>query len=118
MPRKMRVQYCGAMYHFMSRGDRREDFRKTLAEACQKTDWQVHGYSLMRNHYHLVLETPNANLVAGIAWLQSAYTIRLNSYHRHDRLAAGIAPALHCRFLPTVPDGSKHMSVKAGNTKI
>ncbi len=35
----------------------------------------------MSNHYHLVVETPNGNLVAGMAWLQSAYTIRLN--HRH-----------------------------------
>jgi REP element-mobilizing transposase RayT len=60
------------MYHVMSRGDQREDiflddvdrhdFVKTLAEACQKTGWQVHAYCLMRNHYHLVLETPNASL--------------------------------------------------------
>ncbi len=51
MPRQMRVQYPGAMYHVMSRGDQREDiflddvdrhdFIKTLAEACQKTDWWV-----------------------------------------------------------------------------
>jgi len=91
MPRKRRVEYAGALYHVMSRGDRREDiflddvdrhdFIKTLAESCQKTSWQVHAYCLMRNHYHLVLETPNANLVAGMAWLQSTYTIRLN--HRH-----------------------------------
>jgi putative transposase len=54
----------------------RHDFLKTLAEA-----WQVHAYCLMSNHYHLVIETPNANLVAGMAWLQSTYTIRLN--HRH-----------------------------------
>ena len=91
MPRKPRVQYPGALYHIMSRGDRREDiflddvdrqdFLKTLAEACQKTGWQVHAYCLMRNHYHLVIETPNANLVAGMAWLQSTYTNRLN--HRH-----------------------------------
>ncbi len=65
----------------MSRGDQREDiflddvdrhdFIKTLAEPCQKTDWQVHPYCLMCNHYHLVLETPNANLVSPIAitWL-------------------------------------------------
>ena len=82
------------MYPVMSRGDRREDifladvdrqdFLKTLAEACQKTDWQVHAYGLRRNHYHLVLETPNANLVSGMAWLQSTYTIRLN--HRHELL--------------------------------
>ena len=79
------------MYHVMSRCDRREDiflndvdrqdFIKTLAETCQKTGWQVHAWCLMRNHYHLVLETPDANLVAGMAWLQSTYTIRLN--HRH-----------------------------------
>jgi REP element-mobilizing transposase RayT len=93
MPRKLRVEYPGAIYHVMSRGDRREDiylddvdrqdFLKTLAEACQKTEWQVHAYCLMRNHYHLVVETPKANLVAGMAWLQSAYTIRLN--HRHKQ---------------------------------
>ena len=79
------------MYHVMSRGNRRQDiflddidrhdFLKTLAEACQKTDWQVHAYCLMGNHYHLVMETPNANLVAGMSWLQGTYTIRLN--HRH-----------------------------------
>ena len=91
MPRKRRVEYPGAMDHVMSRGDRREDifwddvdrhdFIKTLAAACQKTGWQVPAYCLMRHHYHLVVATPNANLVAGMAWLQSRYTIRLN--HRH-----------------------------------
>jgi putative transposase len=91
MPRQVRIQYPGAIYHIMSRGNRRQeifldgvdrqDFLKTLAEACQKTGWQIHAYCLMSNHYHLVVETPNANLVAGMAWLQSAYTIRLN--HRH-----------------------------------
>jgi REP element-mobilizing transposase RayT len=69
MPRKLRVEYPGAMYHVMSRGDRyeniylddvdRQDFLKTLAEACQKAGWQVHAYCLMRNHYHVVLETPS-----------------------------------------------------------
>ena len=76
MPRQLRVQYPGAIYHVMSRGNRREkiflddvdrqDFIKTLAEACQKTGWQVHAYCLMPNHYHLVLETPEPNLVAGM----------------------------------------------------
>ena len=92
MPRKRRVEYPGAMYHVMSRGHRREnvflddvdrqDFLKTLAEVCRKADWQIHACCLMPNHYHLVLETPNANLVAGVAWLQSTYTIRLPN-HRH-----------------------------------
>ena len=61
--RKSRLQYPGAMYHVMCRGGRREkiflddvdrqDFIKTLAEACQKTDWQVHRYCLVPNHYPL-----------------------------------------------------------------
>ena len=92
MPRKLRLEYPGAVYHVMSRGDQRDDiflddvdrhdFIKTLAEASQKTGWQVHAFCLMRNHYHLVLETPNANLVSGMAWLQSTYTIRLNNRHK------------------------------------
>jgi hypothetical protein len=57
MPRKLRVEYPGAMYHVMSREDRceniylddvdRQDFLKTLAEACQKAGWQVHAYCLI-----------------------------------------------------------------------
>ena len=76
----------------MSRGNRRgdiflddvdrQDFLKTLAEACLKTGFQVHAYCLMRNHFHLVVETPNANLVAGMRWLLSTYTLRLNHRHR------------------------------------
>jgi REP element-mobilizing transposase RayT len=91
MPRKMRVEYSGAMYHVMSRGDQRDaiflddvdrhESIKTLAEACQKTDWWVHAFCLMKNHYHMVIETPNGNLVAGMQWLQSTYTIRLNNRH-------------------------------------
>ncbi len=60
MPRAMRVEYPGAIYHVIDRGDRckdifvddvdRQDFLKTLAEACQETGWQVHAYCLMRNH--------------------------------------------------------------------
>jgi putative transposase len=92
MPRKLRVEYPGAIYHLMSRGDQRDDiflddvdphdFIKTLAEACRRTGWQVHSYCFMRNHYHLVVETPNVNLVCGMAWLQSTYTIRLNNRHK------------------------------------
>jgi REP element-mobilizing transposase RayT len=91
VPRQLRVEFPGAIYHVMSRGDRREnifrddvdrqDFLKTLAEACQKTGFQVHAYCLMGNHFHLVVETPEANLVAGMRWLLSTYTLRLN--HRH-----------------------------------
>ena len=91
MPRQMRIEYAGAIYHVLSRGNRqqaiflddvdRQDFLKTLAEGCQKTGFAVHAYCLMKNHFHLVVETPQANLVAGMRWLLSAYSLRLN--HRH-----------------------------------
>jgi REP element-mobilizing transposase RayT len=45
----------------------------------EQTGWQVHAYVLMSNHYHLLLETPEANLVEGMRWFQSAYTQRFNS---------------------------------------
>jgi putative transposase len=110
MPRKIRVEYPGAIYHVLSRGDRREDiflddvdrqdFLKTLAEACQKTGWQVHAYCLMPNHFHLVMETPGANLVAGMRWMLSSYTIRLNHRHKlHGHVFSG-------RYKALVVDGS------------
>jgi REP element-mobilizing transposase RayT len=92
MPRQLRIEYPGAIYHVMNRGDRREaifndDFDRkrfvtTLGEACCKTDWQVHAYCLMNNHFHLVVETPNANLVAGMRWFLSTYTSRFNRRHK------------------------------------
>jgi len=92
MARQLRIQYPGAMYHVMNRGDHQEAifkddqdrgrFLETLTEACQKTAWQVHAYCLMPNHFHLVLETPQANLVAGMKWLLGTYTRRYNRRHR------------------------------------
>jgi len=76
MARKLRIQYPGAIYHVMNRGDRREAiyeddqdrhrFLETLNRTCEKTGWQVHAYCLMSNHFHLVVETPQPNLVAGM----------------------------------------------------
>jgi putative transposase len=110
VPRLVRIQYPGATYHVLSRGNRRQniylddidrqDFLKTLAESCEKTGWQVHAFCLMTNHYHLVVETPNANLVAGMAWLQSTYTIRLN--HRHKL----IGHVLSGRYKAQLVEGS------------
>jgi REP element-mobilizing transposase RayT len=76
----------------MSRGDRREPifkddgdrelFLATLAECCAKTDWQVHALCLMPNHFHLVIETPKADLVAGMKWLLGTYRSRFNRRHK------------------------------------
>jgi putative transposase len=93
MSRPLRIQYAGARYHVMSRGDRREaifhddadrlEFVRTLGQACLKTGWQVHAYCLMSNHFHLVLETPQPNLTLGMKWLLGTYTQRFNRRHRH-----------------------------------
>ena len=112
MARKLRVQYPGAIYHVMNRGDHREAifrsrqdrelFLETLAQACEKTDWQVHAWCLMSNHFHLVVETPRANLVSGMKWLLGAYTQRFNSRHK----AAGIcspAATRRCRWKAAAP---------------
>ena len=92
MPRELRIEYPGAIYHVLNRGDQREDiflddedrqkFLTTLGECCGKTGWEVHAYCLMRNHFHLVIETPRANLVAGMHWLSGVYTQRFNIRHK------------------------------------
>ncbi|WP_395753842.1 transposase [Prosthecobacter sp.] len=91
MPRSIRIQSPGAYYHVMARGNRREAivfddddrrfFLHTLAQACEMTGWRVHAWVLMDNHYHLFIETPEPNLVAGMAWLQNTLTRRYNVRH-------------------------------------
>jgi len=92
MARKPRVEYAGAVYHVMSRGDRqnlicrdnrdKEIFMDTLGEACVRHGWRIHAFVLMDNHYHLLLETPEPNLVVGMKWFQGTYTQRINSRHK------------------------------------
>ena len=97
MARQIRIEYEGAMYHVMARGNRRERifvddedrqiFLKTIGEACEMTGWRVHAWVLMDNHYHLLIETPEANLVSGMKWVQNAYTRRFNvRHHQWGRL--------------------------------
>jgi REP element-mobilizing transposase RayT len=60
----------------------RKAWLETLAEACGKTGWRIHAYVMMGNHYHLLVETPEGNLVEGMKWVQGAYTQRYNSRHQ------------------------------------
>ncbi|MEN8174098.1 MAG: transposase [Chloroflexota bacterium] len=92
MARKARVQFAGATYHLMCRGNHQEAvfkddrdceiFLDTLAEVAIRNGWLIHAFVLMGNHYHLLLETPEPNLVDGMRWLQSTYTQRFNARHK------------------------------------
>jgi putative transposase len=105
MARKLRVQYPGAVYHVMNRGDQREPIfqddqdrlllLETLGEACAKTDWQIHAWCLMSHHFHLVSETPRGNLVFGMQWLLGVYTSRFNAARDDDDVAVERRPAGH-----------------------
>jgi len=112
MARKLRVQYPGAIYHVMNRGDRREAifkddadrerFLATLGEACLKAGWHVQAYCLMANHFHLVVETPQANLVPGMKWFLGTYTSRFNRRHKlFGHLFSG-------RYKSLIVDGSSN----------
>lgn len=92
MARQRRIEYEGAIYHVMARGDRREDivkddidrerFEETLEEVVARSGWVLYGWVLMGNHYHFLFKTPEANLVAGMTWFQATWTSRFNHRHR------------------------------------
>lgn len=90
MARKPRLEFEGAIYHIINRGNYRDDvfgtkgaaeaFEKALFEAAEKCHWVIHAYVVMSNHFHLALETPEGNLVSGMAWLQGTYANRFNRF--------------------------------------
>ena len=92
MPRSPRIEFEGAVYHVMARGnhrgkivfhdDDRRAFIKTFEEAIEKTGWEVYCWILMSNHYHLVFRTPEPNLVTGMTWFQQTFTQRVNARNR------------------------------------
>ena len=100
MARRIRIQFPGARYHIINRGNYRHDvfasegawqaFVRTLGEAAEQFRWQVHAYVVMSNHYHVALETPEPNLAPGMHWLQTTYATRHNRFHRrHGHLFQG-----------------------------
>jgi putative transposase len=88
MARKLRLEYPGAIYHVLNRGNyrgwvfkeegARHAFEECLFQACVKCGWLLHAYVLMGNHFHLAVETPEGNLTVGMQWLQSTYANRFN----------------------------------------
>jgi len=91
MTRPLRIEYAGGLYHITSRGDGREDiylnnadreaFVHLLGDVCERFGWLCHAYCLMDNHYHLLIETPEANLSRGMRQLNGVYTQRFNRSH-------------------------------------
>ncbi len=92
MPRVLRLEFAGAVYHVTGRGNARQDiylddadrrrFLDLLGREVMQQRWRCYAYCLMNNHYHLLFETPEANLVAGMRRLNGVYTQGFN--HRHD----------------------------------
>ena len=91
MARPLRLEFAGAVYHVTSRGDRgeaiylddedRQEWLAVLSLVCDRFNWVVHAYCQMTNHYHLLVETVEANLSAGMRQLNGLYTQRFNRRH-------------------------------------
>jgi REP element-mobilizing transposase RayT len=92
MARPLRIEYPGALYHLTSRGNAQEDifrddadreeFLSVLSSVVERFQWRLYAYCLMDNHYHLMVETPKANLSKGMRQLNGVYTQRVNRRHR------------------------------------
>ncbi len=92
MARPWRIEYAGACYHVINRGNYRrnlfeskgaaEAFVRTLGEAAVKYGWRVHAYVVMRNHFHLAVELTEPNLSLGMKWLQGTWIRRYNGLRR------------------------------------
>ncbi|MNM39927.1 Transposase IS200 like protein [compost metagenome] len=92
MTRPLRLEFSGALYHVTSRGDRRgaiyrDDtdrlaWQKVLEHVCERHHFIVHSFCQMSNHYHLLVETVEANLSQGMRQLNGVYTQHFNRRHK------------------------------------
>lgn len=92
MSRPLRLEFAGALYHVTLRGNEqkaiyfddndRETFLRLMTQVCERFNWLVHAYCLMTNHYHFLLETPDANLSDGMRQLNGVYTQKFNRRHK------------------------------------
>ncbi|MBI4623022.1 MAG: transposase [Verrucomicrobia bacterium] len=128
MARRLRVQFPGARYHVINRGNFQHPvfassgathaFENALGEACQRYRWRVHAYVVLSNHFHVALETPEPNLVDGMHWLQTSFATRHNRFHgRHGHLFQGRYKSLliqDAAYLARVVDYIHLNPVRAG----
>ena len=102
MARKLRLEFPGALYHIINRGNYRRwifdaastrtAFEACLFEGCERSGWLLHAFVIMGNHYHLAVETPEGNLVAGNV---SAWELMVLARIRHSAGRACVSPR-HC----------------------
>ena len=103
MTRQERIQFPGATYHIMARGNAGEDifrddedrrmFMDLFAKIAEDARWRVHAWCLMRNHFHLYLTTEEANLSASMQRFNGTYCQRFNRRHSRQGMffkAAGL----------------------------
>ena len=84
MARQWRIEFPGAIYHVLSRGNGHQDiffgvddrllFCDLLAELSERFNFEIYAYMLMGNHYHLLLKTRDANLSRAMQWFGTSYT--------------------------------------------
>jgi REP element-mobilizing transposase RayT len=100
MARPLRIEYSGAFYHVMNRGNAgekifagkrdREKFLEYVEKAVERFSLVVHSYCLMDNHYHLLIETPESNLSSAVQWLNVSYAVYFNrKWQRRGHLFGG-----------------------------
>jgi len=92
MARPLRVEFAGACYHVINRGNYRRGlfegqgaaaaFERALGEAAERFQWRIHAYVIMSNHFHLALELTEPNLSEGMKWLQGTWIRRYNGFRR------------------------------------
>jgi REP-associated tyrosine transposase len=94
MARPLRVEYSGAFYHVMNRGNAGETLFKSkrdrikfleyLESTVDRFSIRIHTFCLMGNHYHLLVETPEPNLSKAIQWLNVSYAVYFNRKHQRN----------------------------------
>ena len=96
MARPLRIELAGGKYHLTSRGNERRNvfrddrdrtrFLELLGELPERFGTLLHAYTLMDNHYHLVIETPEPNLSRAGHWLNVSYSVWFNLRHGRSLL--------------------------------
>lgn len=113
MSRPLRIEYPGAYYHVMNRGRGHQKtyrspadyqrFLNLIDETSGMWGVRVHAYSLLPNHYHLLLETPQGNLSRVLRHLDGIYTQRYNRVHQTD------GPLFRGRYKAILIDGDSYL---------